>query len=143
MKTNCNFFHNKIILLLLLIVNTSYAQSLTYFVSSSGGNDKNDGLSVSTAWATLTKVNATTFHPGDKILFKSGDSWKGQLIPKGSGTEVSPIIIDMYGGVTKPYIDGNGVIGHGSIAEAWVVRVLHRPLPPASTYSLVTWSTNW
>ena len=101
--------------MLLLIVNTSYAQSLTYFVSSSGGNDKNDGLSVSTAWATLTKVNATTFQPGDKILFKSGDSWKGQLIPKGSGTEVSPIIIDMYGGVTKPYIDGNGVIGQGAI----------------------------
>src|SRR2546421_92453 len=40
-------------------------------------------------WKTLDKVNATTFHPGDKILLRSSSLWKGQLWPKGSGVEGS------------------------------------------------------
>jgi len=118
----------KILLLVVVLYGSSSAQSLTYYVSSSGGNDKNDGLSTATAWATLTKVNATTFQPGDKILFKSGDSWKGQLIPKGSGTDINPIKVDMYGGLTKPFIDGNGVIGQGAVylynIDCWEVSNL-------------------
>ena len=38
------------------------------------------------AWASLSKVDATTFQPGDRILFRDGDSWTGQLWPKGSGS---------------------------------------------------------
>lgn len=46
-----------------------------YFVSSSTGNDANNGTSAGTAWATLAKVNASNFHAGDSILFREGDSW--------------------------------------------------------------------
>jgi hypothetical protein len=81
---------------------------VTYFVDSVQGNDANRGTSPAAAWQTLTRVNATTFVPGDRILFKSGGKWMGQLWPKGSGTEGRPIAIDQYGGKARPVINGNG-----------------------------------
>ncbi|WP_179223852.1 right-handed parallel beta-helix repeat-containing protein [Paenibacillus tyrfis] len=51
-------------------------------------------------------MNAKTFAPGDKILFKAGGAWQGQLWPKGSGVNGSPIVIDQYGTGNKPLIAG-------------------------------------
>jgi len=42
-----------------------------YYVSLSG-SDEHDGLSPSTAWQTLAKVNAIDFRPGDRIFSKAG-----------------------------------------------------------------------
>ena len=70
------------------------------------GDDGNNGTSQDSAWRSLDKVNATTFAPGDKILFKAGESWNGRLWPKGSGSSGNPIIIDMYGSGSKPLIAG-------------------------------------
>ncbi|WP_233146912.1 right-handed parallel beta-helix repeat-containing protein [Paenibacillus selenitireducens] len=78
----------------------------TYYVDNVSGDDNHDGTDQSAAWKTLAKVNATTFAPGDKILFKAGGSWQGQLWPKGSGTDGSPIVIDKYGTGNKPLIAG-------------------------------------
>lgn len=80
----------------------------TYYIDSTAGNDSNSGTSPSTAWQSLEKVNATTFQPGDRILFKAGCSWTGTLYPKGSGTHGNHITIDMYGTGNKPIINGNG-----------------------------------
>lgn len=79
----------------------------TYYVSNDG-NDSNDGLSEQTAWATLEKVNSTTFEPGDSILLKRGNQWNGQLWPKGSGTEGNYITLGAYGTGNRPIINGNG-----------------------------------
>ncbi len=74
------------------------ANATTYYVDSVGGNDGNAGTSSGAAWQTVTKINATTFSPGDELLFKAGSSWSGLLLwPKGSGVNGSPIVIDMYG----------------------------------------------
>jgi len=81
----------------------------TYYIDSSGGNDANSGTSPTAAWKSLEKINATTFHPGDRILLKSSSQWHGQLWPKGSGTEGSPITLGMYGGGVKPQIDCDGL----------------------------------
>ncbi|MBQ2677255.1 MAG: hypothetical protein IJF54_07660 [Clostridia bacterium] len=82
----------------------------TYYVDSDGGNDSNSGTSSSAAWKTLSKVNSTTFQPGDNILFKKGGVWTGTLYPKGSGEKGAPITISSYGtGTAMPLIDGNGV----------------------------------
>ncbi|MBQ2677256.1 MAG: hypothetical protein IJF54_07665 [Clostridia bacterium] len=82
----------------------------TYYVDSQGGNDSNSGTSSSAAWKTLSKVNSTTFQPGDNILFKKGGVWTGTLYPKGSGEKGAPITISSYGtGNAMPLIDGNGV----------------------------------
>ncbi|UNK16154.1 hypothetical protein MNQ98_16615 [Paenibacillus sp. N3/727] len=78
----------------------------TYYVDNVSGDDNHGGTDQSAAWKTLAKVNATTFAPGDKILFKAGGSWQGQLWPKGSGADGSPIVIDMYGTGNKPLITG-------------------------------------
>ncbi len=77
-----------------------------YYVDSVSGSDDNDGTSAATAWATLKKVNSTTFAPGDRILFKRGCEFKGTLYPRGNGTEENPITISDYGNKkeAKPYI---------------------------------------
>jgi hypothetical protein len=82
--------------------------AMTYYVDSVSGDDRNRGTSPSTAWKTLGKLNATVFTPGDRILFKSGSVWTGQLWPKGSGSIEHPIIIEKYGGDEKPVINGTG-----------------------------------
>ncbi len=99
----------------------------TYYVDSTSGNDDDSGTSLSTAWKTLARVNATVFSPGDRILFKSGSTWTGQLWPKGSGTERQPIMIDKYGGEPKPVINGNGKAEDAVLLknqEYWEIRSL-------------------
>ncbi|MGC4087576.1 MAG: hypothetical protein QM756_06725 [Polyangiaceae bacterium] len=75
-----------------------------YFVDSAAGNDSSNGTSPATAWRSLSKVNATTFQAGNRICFKAGSSFTGQLWPKGSGKSGSPIVIDQYGSGAKPII---------------------------------------
>jgi hypothetical protein len=36
----------------------------TYYVDATNGNDFNNGLSESTPWKTIAKVNASRFNPG-------------------------------------------------------------------------------
>jgi len=86
------------------------AAGTTYYVSMSGGNDGNSGTSPSAPWQTLAKVDNTTFQPGDRILFRAGDAWSGQLHPLGSGTSAGTIAVDMYGSGNKPIINGGGTV---------------------------------
>jgi hypothetical protein len=73
-----------------------------YYLDSAAGNDANDGTSPATAWKTLAKINGVTLQPGNRICFKAGGSWTGQLAPKGSGTSSAPIVVDQYGTGAKP-----------------------------------------
>jgi hypothetical protein len=82
----------------------------TYYVDASEGADNRPGTSPEGAWRTLEKVNATTFQPGDRLLFRAGGAWTGQLWPKGSGAEGRPIVIGKYGDGTKPAIRGAGAM---------------------------------
>ncbi len=99
-------------ILIVLAATNLAAQNKTYFVSTSG-NDNADGLSVENAWKSLEKVNSVTFQPGDKILFKSGEEWKGQLFMKGSGAEGAPIVLSSFGGCEKPVINIGEAEGAG------------------------------
>jgi hypothetical protein len=92
----------------LLLVPVAPGLAATLYVDSVGGSDGASGLTPGTAWRTLAKVNATTFAPGDSILFKAGYAWSGQLWPKGSGAEGAPITVASYGVGAKPLINGNG-----------------------------------
>ncbi|NOU64779.1 right-handed parallel beta-helix repeat-containing protein [Paenibacillus sp. LMG 31461] len=100
-----------VILSMPALTTTTYANNSTYYVDSASGSDSSNGLSTGAAWQTLAKVNSMTFLPGDKILFKSGSVWTGQLHPLGSGASGSPIIVDKYGIGNKPIINGNGLTG--------------------------------
>ena len=79
-----------------------------YFIDSENGNDNYTGTSIKQAWKTLTKVNAQIFKPGDRVLFKRGSKWQGQLVPKGLGTQTQPILFSAYGNGTLPQIAAEG-----------------------------------
>jgi len=86
-------------------------KSTNYYLSSSAGNDTDDGLSKETPWETLEKISTTELFPGDSILFKTGDTFNGQLVVNGSGIKDHSIVISSYGNGEKPIIDGANVEG--------------------------------
>src|SRR5687768_9443967 len=58
----------RLLLALVFLALPGLCDAATYFVSSSSGNDANNGLSEAAPWRTLTKVTNSTFQPGDQIL---------------------------------------------------------------------------
>jgi hypothetical protein len=69
----------------------------TYYVSNNG-NDGNSGLSPASPIKTLAKVNDLTLQPGDGVLFRRGDLWRGQVKVKDGVT------YSAYGSGDKPRI---------------------------------------
>ena len=88
----------------------------TYYVSSSEGDDANDGRNSATPFQTLEKICSIGLVPGDSVLFKSGDSFKGQLRLNGSGKRDSIIVVSSYGSGEKPILDGSNVEGGDHLA---------------------------
>ncbi|MBR5307547.1 MAG: S-layer homology domain-containing protein [Clostridia bacterium] len=70
-----------------------------YYVSSSAGNDENDGLSADKPFKTITKVNAANLVPGDVVYFKRGDEWRGTTLKAKNGVSYTA-----YGEGAKPVI---------------------------------------
>jgi hypothetical protein len=82
----------------------------TYYVAGTGGSDAADGQSTGAAWATITKVNATTFNPGDTVLFQRGVTFSNAaLVCDDSGTATQRIVFGAYGSGALPVFDGGGV----------------------------------
>ncbi|WGQ08464.1 right-handed parallel beta-helix repeat-containing protein [Pedobacter gandavensis] len=79
-----------------------------YYLDSENGNDDYSGKSQKLAWKSLNKVNAQTFIPGDRVAFKRGGKWKGQLLPQGSGTKENPIVFTAYGKGELPVVAAEG-----------------------------------
>lgn len=92
------------------------ALAATSYVDATSGRDTNTGLSEATAWKTIAKVNASRFNPGDQILFKRGEIWRGQLIVPSSGSNGNPIAFGAYGDGIKPKILGSVNLGS---TESW------------------------
>ena len=97
------------VLLITIFSSVIPALATNYYVDNINGNDSNNGISASSPWQSLTNVNNTTFQPGDSILFHAGQNWTGTIIPIGSGTKETPIVIGRYGQGTNPRIDGDGL----------------------------------
>ena len=106
--------------------NKSQESDTTYYVSSSSGNDSNDGLSPETAWKTLDKASSMTYEPGNSILLKSGDTFEEKMVLNGSGTLEKPILFSSYGEGKKPLIthDLNEALISGANINGWTVRGL-------------------
>jgi len=97
------------ILLLLVCLN---ANATDYYVSNAG-NDAANGLTTGTAWQTISKVNSTSFSPGDNIYFQRGGIWSEQLNFPSSGSYGIPITISAYGAGVRPIIDGGLIRQYG------------------------------
>jgi hypothetical protein len=97
-------------LISIVLPSTARANATTYYVSSSMGNDGNDGLSQGAAFATIAKVNTLSLQPDDRVLFKCGDTWQAeQLVIRWSGTSSAPIEFSSYpaGCTNKPVFSGS------------------------------------
>ena len=77
---------------------SSSLNAATYFVSSTG-NDSNSGLSLATAWQTITKVNAINFAGGDTILFEAGKTFSGKIYLDSAdlGNATNAITVSSFG----------------------------------------------
>lgn len=82
---------------ILIVLCSFYVQATTYYISPTG-SDSAAGTTPSTAWRTINRVNATTFYPGDHILFQAWETHYGSiyLSPASHGTTADPIVIDIY-----------------------------------------------
>ena len=79
-----------------------------YHVDSQTGNDAREGLTPDTAWRTLERVNAATFKPGDRVFFRAGSVWPGQLRVTAQGEPGRPIIFRASGEGPRPRIETAG-----------------------------------
>ena len=92
---------------------TVTATGVTYYVSSSTGNDSNDGLSPEKAWKTLQKVTRSEdiLKAGDAVLFKRGDLWRERV------TFYGGVTYSAYGEGAKPMFYGSPE--NGADASKW------------------------
>ena len=84
-------------------------QYRTYYVSSETGNDCYDGLSKTTPFATLKRLQQCKLYPGDQILLECGSVFEEQYLHiSDSGSKELPIEIGAYGNGALPKIHANG-----------------------------------
>ncbi|MBX4908521.1 MULTISPECIES: right-handed parallel beta-helix repeat-containing protein [Rhizobium] len=93
-----------------------------YYVNSVTGSDHNSGTGESSAFATLSAVEALKLNPGDSVLLAAGSVFNEQFDLKYSGTVSAPITIGSYGIGDAPVIhsSNNGI--HGSKASNIIVE---------------------
>ena len=104
----------RVFLAILLSFSVCAANAEDYFVDAEHGDDSNSGRSEQKAWATLWKVKNEDYKPGDRILFRAGTKYHGQLVLKDSGKAGKPIVVSSYGEGAKPHIE----IGHTGSGRA-------------------------
>ncbi|MDP8988572.1 MAG: hypothetical protein M3N41_00635, partial [Acidobacteriota bacterium] len=90
-----------------------FGTGTTYYVSPTG-NDANNGLSPSSPWQTVAKVNGRAFNPGDIILFQRGGEWHESLTVPSDGAAGNPITFADYGSGAKPKFWGSVVLNKAS-----------------------------
>jgi hypothetical protein len=78
-----------------------------YYVSSSTGSDLNNGLSPSTPFKTVAKVNGLPLKAGDTVRFKCGDVWRREYLSARSGNATYNITYTSYGTGSKPLLLGS------------------------------------
>ena len=72
--------------------NNESGERTTYYISSSSGNDNNQG-SENSPWNSISKISNIELSPGDSIFFKKGDTFVGQFKVNGSGSEDKPCLL--------------------------------------------------
>lgn len=86
-------------------------KSTTYFVSSLNGNDENDGLSESTAFKSLNKINEIELAPGDKVFLLKGSVFENEFLHLKNCGDINGDMIEItsYGdNGDLPIINTNG-----------------------------------
>jgi len=104
-----------------------------YYVSSSDANRSDSGLgSQSQPWATVAKVNASVFAPGDTIHFKCGDQWRESLTTPSAGNATGRITFTAYGSGAKPVLSGAEMITSWTVSATGTANTYTAPLTTAT-----------
>ncbi|HWX25720.1 MAG TPA: hypothetical protein VN083_11780, partial [Vicinamibacteria bacterium] len=85
----------------------------TYYVDATGGNDSNNGKSLSSAFKTIGKALGQSLKPGDTVLIKAG-LYRERTLVQNSGNSTSPIMIGALG-------DGPVVIDASNAVTGWAL----------------------
>ncbi len=86
-------------------INFHSSFATTYYLSGSG-NDSFNGTIPDSAWKTIGKLNTVTLQPGDSVLFRTGDIFRGQIDLNVSGTAGQKIYFGTFGNLNHPVISG-------------------------------------
>jgi len=89
--------------------------AVEYYVDSKNGKDNNNGTSIQKPLQSLQAVNALRLLPGDKVLFRRGTFYYGQLRISCEGNPGNIILISSYGKGDMPVINGGGMYEEGVI----------------------------
>ncbi len=86
------------------------ATATTYYVDTDSGNDSNSGTSTTSPWATIDRASAATLEPGDRLMFRGGQTFDGnlRLYTEDAGTATNPVKVGSYGGGRASIDAGTG-----------------------------------
>lgn len=90
----------RLVLTILLFIPIFIEAQTNYYVSNSGSN-ANNGLTISTPWQTIGKINGFSFANNDTVNLKCGDSWNDSLLITSSN-----LYFRSYNTGAKPIITG-------------------------------------
>ncbi len=102
------FPRSTLIALFVALAAAGSARAETYYVDGAAGLDASDGTAANRPWKSLERVNQQVFKPADRLLFRAGTRYAGQLKPQGSGAASAPIVIGKFREGTAPRIDAEG-----------------------------------
>jgi hypothetical protein len=89
------------------VANLNSSKGNTFYISNNGDDDGN-GDSPRSAWRTIERINRQAFHPGDRILFRGGETFDGTVLltAEDRGTEPQRVLISSFG-MGRAIIRGN------------------------------------
>ncbi len=100
-----NYYYAIIFAFFLMLISTASAKD--YYIAANG-NNANSGLTATSPWQTISKLNASfgIIAAGDNIYFRRGDTFYGVIVVGKSGAASKPITFSAYGTGAKPVITG-------------------------------------
>lgn len=75
--------------------------SITYFISSTAGDDANAGTSAVAPWRSLNRTARLQFGPGDGVLLRRGDTWADQAL-RAAFMQGPGAVLGAYGNESLP-----------------------------------------
>jgi hypothetical protein len=104
------------------------AQARTFHVDAARGDDAQDGLKPETVWRSLAAANRASLVPGDRVLFRSGQTWRGQPVPQ-NGDAGGFVTYGAFGDGPKAILPGS--VGAVKSSPPWTAYATIETVLPA------------